>query len=1021
MARSFLVPINLNGLELQSAVIGNLSTTSIDGITTGTGRIQYDSTLNVLKYRDNVGWKTVATGGSTFTLGSTSVSIGGTTTTVEGLTLGSGSVWNGNAIPVANGGTGTATGSITGTTALTFTAGGTNQNVNLRPTGTGSVDLGSTNGTDGFKLTGLKDPTNDFDAANKKYVDGVAAGLNAHPAVNYATTGALGTSGNLVGGTITTTYSNGTNGVGATLTIATSSNWTNIQVDGVTVAVGERILIKNQGGTTSNLQNGIYTVTTVGAVGNTTSFVFTRAADSNTTPEVAPGDLAYVLAGTNNGGNGFVQTATIVAIGTTPIAWSQFSGSSTTVAGLGLAPNGTNPNEIDVQVSGGISINGSNQLIVTDIAGLTTGTTYGTVSTVPAIQVNSRGQITSLASATIGSLPASAITTGELSVARGGTGASTLTGYVKGNGTSAFTASTTIPGADINGAVSSATNATNSTNINVSDVTTNAVFYPVFAGSTGTGQKTLSMNALGAGNLTFNPASGVLYSASGFATSGTGSVSTPTLSAAVDMNIRPEAVSANPALALTIAGGVNSAGGTATGGALTLNGGAATGAGNAIGGSVFINGGTGGSVRGDIFIGSNTNSTRAILIGAATAGLQGTSQIIQIGSLATMPTGTPTDTRVRGTNNDTTATTGTPRAGHLVLSGGNATGGAGVAIGGDVLITGGDFNTASGRLGDVFIGASTTRNIEVGTGLATAGTIIIGTASGTGAISLGLATGSQTVNIAAGNINAGTKTVNIGTAGTGGTTAINIGSAVLFGSASTTTINGTTVHSGGKTTLAAHTTGYASLNIPDSNVVLGTFNAGDLWNLSGTLKFRDNAAVTKTIAFTDSAMTGTVNGTTIPSSATLLTTASTYVTTVNGSGGAISNIAVTNAGQTFTGAQTVIAAATQDAVRLQGRAGGTTNLVATLTPGTLTHNQTLTLPNANGAQTFTVARRLTGTVVVSGGTGTITHNMDNQFVLVQIFDNSTNALIDMDVTLTNANTVTVAASVNATYRFVIIG
>lgn len=37
----------------------------------------------------------------------------------------------------------------------------------------------------------------------------------------------------------------------------------------------------------------------------------------------------------------------------------------------------------------------------------------------------------------------------DLAVADGGTGASTLTGYLKGNGTSAFTASSTVPVADI--------------------------------------------------------------------------------------------------------------------------------------------------------------------------------------------------------------------------------------------------------------------------------------------------------------------------------------------------------------------------------------------------------------------------------------------------------------------------------------------------------------------------------------------------------------------------------------------
>jgi len=132
-------------------------------------------------------------------------------------------------------------------------------------------------------------------------------------------------------------------------------------------------------------------------------------------------------------------------------------------------------------------------------------------------------------------------------------------------------------------------------------------------------------------------------------------------------------------------------------------------------------------------------------------------------------------------------------------------------------------------------------------------------------------------------------------------------------------------------------------------------------------------------------------------------------------------IARTDAAQTFTGTQTIQAASTQDAVRLQGRAGGTSSYIATLTPATLNGSVTLTLPSSQAAQGFTLARTLTGTVVVSSGTGTITHNMNNQYVLVQIFDNSTNALVDMDVTLATANTVTVAATTDATYRYVIIG
>jgi hypothetical protein len=44
-------------------------------------------------------------------------------------------------LPVSNGGTGSSSGSITGSTSLTFAAGGTNQNINLNPSGSGSILL----------------------------------------------------------------------------------------------------------------------------------------------------------------------------------------------------------------------------------------------------------------------------------------------------------------------------------------------------------------------------------------------------------------------------------------------------------------------------------------------------------------------------------------------------------------------------------------------------------------------------------------------------------------------------------------------------------------------------------------------------------------------------------------------------------------------------------------------------------------------------------------------------------------
>ena len=62
-------------------------------------------------------------------------------------------------------------------------------------------------------------------------------------------------------------------------------------------------------------------------------------------------------------------------------------------------------------------------------------------------------------------VPASIIT-GTLGVANGGTGATTLTGYVKGSGTSAFTANSTIPTTDLSGTVTNAQLANSAITIN---------------------------------------------------------------------------------------------------------------------------------------------------------------------------------------------------------------------------------------------------------------------------------------------------------------------------------------------------------------------------------------------------------------------------------------------------------------------------------------------------------------------------------------------------------------------------
>jgi hypothetical protein len=119
-----------------------------------------------------------------------------------------------------------------------------------------------------------------------------------------------------------------------------------------------------------------------------------------------------------------------IIVGTTSITFTQFGGSGTAYfAGTGLTLVGTT---FDITNTG------------------VTASTYGSASTVPAITVNAQGQITSATDTSI-AINANQITSGTVTVAQGGTGAVTLTGYVKGNGTSAMTASATIPNTDITG------------------------------------------------------------------------------------------------------------------------------------------------------------------------------------------------------------------------------------------------------------------------------------------------------------------------------------------------------------------------------------------------------------------------------------------------------------------------------------------------------------------------------------------------------------------------------------------
>jgi len=153
------------------------------------------------------------------------------------------------------------------------------------------------------KITGLGAPTDSTDAATKSYVDAVTEGLHIHEAVIAATTANV---------TLSSALENGDT------------------LDGITLATGNRILVKNQ---STASENGIYVVQASGQP--------TRATDFDTATEVDSGDFVFVYSGTVNGSTGWVQTNKPATIGTDAIAFTQFSGAGTYTAGTGLTLAGS--------------------------------------------------------------------------------------------------------------------------------------------------------------------------------------------------------------------------------------------------------------------------------------------------------------------------------------------------------------------------------------------------------------------------------------------------------------------------------------------------------------------------------------------------------------------------------------------------------------------------------------------------------------------------------------------------------
>jgi hypothetical protein len=198
--------------------------------------------------------------------------------------------------------------------------------------GTTAIALGATSLT----LAGLtsvtltQDPTLALQAATKQYVDTVAStGIHFHEPVRVEAPLNLNA-----------TYSNGTAGVGATLTNAGTQ--AALVLDGVTVSVADRVLVYEQ---TDATENGIYVVTNVGS--GSTNWVLTRSSDADTFVSASPdglseGSTVFVQQGTTGAGETYTcNTPGTITFGTTNITFAQISSAQIYSAGTGLTLTGT--------------------------------------------------------------------------------------------------------------------------------------------------------------------------------------------------------------------------------------------------------------------------------------------------------------------------------------------------------------------------------------------------------------------------------------------------------------------------------------------------------------------------------------------------------------------------------------------------------------------------------------------------------------------------------------------------------
>jgi hypothetical protein len=311
MAQKFLTNIDLNQNQIVNATFEVLA--SDPGSGNFEGRLIYNSTTDTIKVYANGAWRSLPH----------TVSAGGSYT--DALTV---SESNGTITLTLN----LADTDSAGLLSSTFW--------NLLDSATSDATASKLAKRDANGNIKVAEPTDAAHAATKGYVDGVRSGLDVKQSVRVATTAALTLSSDLENGDT---------------------------VDGVTLATGDRVLVKNQD---TASENGIYVVKASGAPD--------RATDADSSAEVTAGMFTFVAEGTTNGDTGWVLTTNdTITLGTTGLTFAQFSGAGQITAGDGLTKSGST---LNVGAGTGITVNADTVQISATYAGQSTITTLGTVT-----------------------------------------------------------------------------------------------------------------------------------------------------------------------------------------------------------------------------------------------------------------------------------------------------------------------------------------------------------------------------------------------------------------------------------------------------------------------------------------------------------------------------------------------------------------------------------------------------------------------------------------------------------------